>query len=265
VSKGLREIIRVVRSNDRLVPVIQRGMAMGEPWWVDPENTELLEKVAHAMMRGDNDRSGSFHPSSLTSCKRRQVYEFFGVPPTSSWDPQLRTIFADGHWRHMRWQVILHNLGLIDDFEVPVSLADYGLTGSADGVKSDEYLVEIKGTSVIDQVRAEGVMPAHRVQVNAYLAMAGLDEAIVLYEAKSNSALVELTVHRDENLIGELLDVLADLMFHVEHETLPPIQEECRYRAGDFPNCPYRHVCLDPAAKDPEAATRLAADLSSRE
>ena len=47
------------------------------------------------------------------------MFQYIGVPVMSRGDSRLHSIFIDGTWRHIRWQMMLLEAGILTDIEVP--------------------------------------------------------------------------------------------------------------------------------------------------
>jgi hypothetical protein len=240
----LKQAIRFSKMNSRITPRLA-------PWLVSNGEVRITSVKVHdkvvSILRPEvvKSRAGAFHPSQLYSCERAQVYAYHDAPAAKQYDPTLQNLFNDGHFRHLRWQIMLMEAGILTDIEVPASVPELRLSGSIDGVNSDErWLFELKGTSQFRTIQSRGVMPAHIQQIHAYLLAAKYDEAIVVYECKSTQQWAELVVKRDPTITAEILNILEELNRAIEEETLPERLPECEVKSGPaFASCPYASIC----------------------
>ncbi len=259
MSANLKRMVRVAKQQSRITPKLTGWLAShGEGVVVTDEETEAL---LLRLVKPGGSRSHAFHPSQLYQCQRRQVFDYYGVDGLRAYNPQLQNIFNDGTWRHMRWQIMLLNAGILDRVEVGVSVPEVRLTGSMDGVNDTEgWMFELKGTSQFGTVKKGGVMAAHQKQVMAYLMAAELDKAVVVYEDKLGQDWAEFEVHRDEATIKEIASILETLNESVDHDQLPEVLDDCKIAKGKtYDECPYSHICRE--AKDGHHAVELSQNI----
>jgi hypothetical protein len=242
---SLKNIVRMARMNSRITPKLNA-------WLVNNSNGVTIKKsdVADRVMKilrpsGVKSRAGAFHPSQLYQCPRAQVFGYYGAEGIKEYNPTLQNVFNDGHYRHLRWQIMLLEAGIITDIEVPVRIDKYRLEGSMDGMNSEEgWMFELKGTSQFGGVQTRGAMPAHIKQVHAYLLASGLDKAIIVYECKSTQQWVEIEINRDEKIIQEIEEILKELNDAIDKEKFPKILAECKDKTGaKFNSCQYSNIC----------------------
>lgn len=258
---NLKKMIRVASVKSLITPRLTGWLANhGEGVVVEDEETAaLLVRLASP----GKSRSGAFHPSQLYQCPRRQMFDFHGVAGLKAYNPQLQNIFNDGTWRHMRWQIMLLNAGILTRAEVGVEFPQYNLQGSVDGLNDDErWMFELKGTSQYGRIKKSGQpLDAHTKQINAYLWTLGLDRCVVIYEDKSSQDWTEMEVHRDEKIVLEVTDILEGLNTHLSDDSLPEVLDDCKVGQGTaFQNCPYAHICRK--AKTGEDAIKLSEKFS---
>lgn len=244
MASNLKKHLKVARRNHIITPKLQ-GWLVNHPDGVKTDDEAIRKRVIEILTPSTTDRSGSFHPSQLYQCPRAQVFGYLNVPTTRSYNPTLQNLFNDGHFRHLRWQVMLLSAGIITDVEVPVKIEDFRLTGSMDGMNSDEkWMFELKGTSQFKSVMQRGAMPAHVKQVNAYLLASGLEKAIIVYECKMSQDWTEIEIHREEKTINELASILLELNLSIDNNTLPEVKNDCKNQEGsEFNNCQYASIC----------------------
>lgn len=264
---SLKNIVRMSRLNTRITPKLQ-GWLSNHPEGVKISKPETMAVVQDILMGVSKSRAGAFHPSQLYQCPRAQVYGYYDAPKTREFNPQLQNIFNDGHFRHLRWQITLLEAGILTAVEVGIHDPEYRIEGSIDGVNADEgWIFELKGTSQFKQVRDRGAMPAHIKQVHAYMLVSGYNEAIIVYEDKSNQDWIEISVERDPKIITELEDILGGLNDAITNKTLPPRLPDCENQTGaTYNSCPYASVCHrlnTPEQINPQSAPRRRRSVSS--
>lgn len=247
----LRRISKIATHKVKLTPAIRAWLASA-PQGVGIETLEEANLVVRLLATPEEgSRAGAFHPSGLTRCPREQVFGFHGESKDEGfgYGAQLQNIFNDGTWRHARWQLMLTKLGILHSTEVPVAMPSRRLTGSMDGQGTGkdgkDFFFELKGTSIsLAKLEREGALPAHVFQVQAYLAASGLEECVIIYEAKTNQDFIEIIVERDEEVIAQIIEILDDLNEHVDNGTLPDMLPDCKVKTGDeYANCAYAKTC----------------------
>ena len=216
-----------------------RGLTVG------PEAAALLSRLVTTPPR---DRSGSFSGSARGSCERAQVFQYLNVPADGRVvDPVLQSVFLDGTWRHLRWQMLLLAAGEHYDVpvqvEVPFSNSELRLRGSVDGIVDDRGF-ELKGTRAFHAAKQKP-FPAHNLQIHSYMVLADLDLFSVVYEDKATQQVAEHVVTRNKATTKRVLDELNRLNEAVDHEVLPEVHEGCRgvTKSQEWWDCPYRNVC----------------------
>ena len=244
MASSLKKHLKVARRNRTITPKLQ-GWLVQHPDGIKTDDEAIRKRVIEILTPSVGDRSGSFHPSQLYQCPRAQVFGYLNAPTTRTYNPTLQNLFNDGHFRHLRWQVMLLSAGIITDVEVPVAIDDLRLTGSMDGMNANEdWMFELKGTSQFKSVMQRGAMPAHIKQVNAYLLASGLEKAIIVYECKMSQDWTEIEVHRDDKIISEITSILTELNLAIDNNTLPEIKNDCKNQEGsEFNNCAYSSIC----------------------
>jgi hypothetical protein len=241
----LKQAVRFAKMNSRITPPLTSWLVKN-PGGVRITDEETARKVMSILKPTiAKSRAGAFHPSQLYQCPRAQVYGYHDAPVLAAYDPVLQNLFNDGHFRHLRWQIMLLEAGILTDIEVGIHIPELMLEGSIDGVNQDEgWMFELKGTSQYKMVQSKGAMPAHIKQVQAYLLASGLHEAVIVYEDKSNQQWQEIAIHRDPKIIDEIYEILSKLNDSVKAGVLPERLEECEAKVGaTFNSCPYSHIC----------------------
>ncbi len=169
----LKKHIKILKQNTQITPKLMGWLSRNDG--IHTDDPAIIEKVLAVLAPSSGDRSGHFHPSQLYQCPRKQLFEFYGLEGSKSFSPTLQNLFNDGHFRHLRWQIMLLNAGILTDIEVKVTLDKYRLGGSMDGVNENEgWVFELKGTSQFSTVQRSGVMAPHKKQIQAYLLASAL-------------------------------------------------------------------------------------------
>lgn len=246
MASSLKKSIQIARRNQHITPRLN-GWLVRNPSGIQIHDRKVAKRVAEMMKppKVAKGRDGAFHPSQLYQCQRAQVFGFLNAPTAKSYNPTLMNLFNDGHYRHLRWQVMLLSAGIITDVEVPVSIQELRLEGSMDGLNRDEgWMFELKGTSQFKTIQRSGALPAHIRQVHAYLLAADLERAIVVYECKSSQDWTEIEVRRNEETIKEIQGILETLNYHIDNDSLPEVQRDCKNQTGEYNGCPYATFCL---------------------
>lgn len=209
--------------------------------------------------RKSSERHGAFHSSQLYQCPRSQIFGYLGVPgKDAAISPELRNIFNDGTWRHIRWQITLLNAGIITHVEVPVIVPGYRFAGSIDGTNEDElWGLELKGTSQFQVVKQYGALPSHVKQVHGYLtARPDLEKFIVLYEDKSTNQWHEVHIERDPKIVRQIERILNALNEAIDNKQLPEVLNECEYGEGAYKGCPFSYLCKQVQYAEAEVAAK---------
>lgn len=249
---SLKQIIRAHKQSDLIITPKLQAFLMNNPQLYYDES--IGDFIRDTITTQPRFRSGSFSASSAGMCQRRQVFGYLGIDPGGNNGFQLQNIFEDGKWRHLRWQAILLQAGLLDKAEVPLDWPKMRSKGSMDGqgtVPDDhpnvawrgaEYVWELKGVSpyVYDSYIQQGGKPEHKKQVHRYLLASGLDLAIIMYENKATQIWHEWVIEPDPVLLQEQQDELDSLNAAVTNEQLPPMLPECQMKKGkEYGQCPY--------------------------
>lgn len=259
-DKQLKKLINATNNGWRVTtPLYQWLSSQGDnSATVPPHMLSVLKKLTATRTVS---RSGSFHPSQLHHCEREQVFGFLNVPVKAKvLTPETQNLFNDGTWRHIRWQLMLLQAGIVTDVEVPVRVPGYRLTGSMDAINDAEHwMLELKGTSQFQQVALYGAMPQHIRQVHGYLCgRPDLQEVVILYEDKSTNHWHEVIVPRRRTLIKEVEGILSELNEAIDHKKLPPVLPECQRGEGQYRTCPFAYACKQVSYAEAEAAAGCA-------
>jgi len=193
----------------------------------------------------NNDRTKRFGASASTDCLRSQLFSFLGEP--QYFDLDLSGIFADGTWRHIRWQGQGLEAEWFDEIEFKAKVPDLYLGVSLDAINhEEEWGFELKGTSNLKKIKEEGPPRKHLGQMHRCMIAAEIETFVYLAEDKRTQEFYEVVVHYDEQIAKEEIEELQVLAEHAGAKTLPPILPECLDGKGTkFRGCPYKNTCLE--------------------
>lgn len=223
--------------------------------WIKPRYNEYLkgnrdaqlEKMYAGMLLDipERDRTRSWSASGAGTCLRARQFAFMGLPGTPP-DEHALNIFLNGHWVHMRHQVVGLVASYLRHVEVPLSLEAHRMRGTADAIDMTDSVVEYKSINMNGymQVRQFGPKEDHKQQVHAYMLAGEYKQARIIYENKNTNDIVEFLVPRDPDYIDRVKDDLNSLNTAQDKEVLLPIKPECMKKEGAYRWCPFASRCL---------------------
>lgn len=214
----------------------------------------VADLIKEQLVKQPRERSGSFSSSSAGVCKRRQIYNYLGIDPGGVNNPQLQNIFYDGTWRHLRWQAILLQAGILSEIEFPLKWELMRSVGTMDGLgvvpddhpneewRGLEFGFELKGVNSNGYRYAvnNGVKEDHLNQVHRYFLSGGFDLFVIIYENKDTQEWTEWVVTPDQARLAAQRQELEDLNGYVNQKLIPPMLTGCMTRKGqEWKWCPY--------------------------
>lgn len=224
------------------------------------------DAVLGIALRPGRDRRRAFSASGLDRCMRQQTFEMLGFPRDEVPDARLSNIFYDGNWRHLRWQALFLEMGIIprgrvedgkvilDEscdhlLEVGVQLPGHMVRGTLDAIAvlNDElWLLDIKGANprTFSDVKAgNGPYRGYRLQLHAYMRATGVAQALLWYEDKASQDYQEVRLSLDDAADAALFDArTAALRHYWERQELPPALPMAPLNPG-CARCPYQIDC----------------------
>lgn len=246
-SATLKAMLRTQRRGDLLVTPAVELWLVGHPEGIvlDDYLSDLLRKLTTAQPR---NRDGLWAASAAATCERAQMFTYLDVPQTMRLDPRLQNIFNDGTWRHLRWQMMMMKMGLLDSVEVPVYSHDLHMRGTLDGIGNDddgEWGFELKGVFSLSAVQS-GPYESHLYQIHSYfLARPSITRFSLVYEDKRTQLTKEFIITRDLTLMKAVKDVFKRLNDFLDRKELPDVQNVCEKGTGKtFNDCSYKTICL---------------------
>ena len=98
---------------------------------------ETLAMAQHVLKRKDGEYPHMRNsPSNGASCIRSAVIGFMGHNDKQTHDIGTRLRFLDGDFGHLMWQMVMFEMGILVDAEIPVGIPDMWVAGTADGLLS---------------------------------------------------------------------------------------------------------------------------------
>lgn len=233
--------LKLAKSNDLLfIPRVTEWLS--EHAELEMTN-EVIELVVDILADESNSiRDGRFGSSSRGTCKRQQIFTYLGIEGVYSTDYLRNNIFLDGHWRHLRWQLVGLESGALTHVEVPFSNKGLRLTGSIDGANYDEeWIFELKGAFQFPKE----VPTRHLYQIHTYFLGTGLKRCAYVVENKQTQEFKEWVVVQDNDMMKQVRKELDDLNRAVEKQELPAPLHLCERQEGpEYKKCPFAKTCL---------------------
>jgi hypothetical protein len=169
---------------------------------IDP--TKKIFEFLFTLISEESRDVKHFHASSAGTCKRAQLLSTNGFTYEQSIDVRLNHIFDDGKWRHLKFQAMFYDMGILISAEEKISLKAWHLVGSIDvRVKlpnNPNVIVELKGTNDYQfQILKRSGKPLehHLYQVLCYMLATDTPLGIILYENKNTQELLEFVINPD--------------------------------------------------------------------
>lgn len=250
-----KDVKRLLEESARDDLILSPHLEQLLPTWDGTISAEVADRLARIMSTKPRDRSYAFSASQAGYCHRRQELAFLGMPVTvESISPQLRQIFMNGTWVHLRWQAMLMTFGLLDNIEVTIKNPRNKARCSMDGEGTAwtgmyggrEFGFELKGRNDFEfnnQI-TKGPDEKTRRQVDFEFLLSGLDLFVIMNENKNNQGWKEWVIVRDEDRIAEAKKELDALNKDIDNTTLAPMLPECvkQIKDGEFFSCPFGGV-----------------------
>lgn len=245
MSKSLMKTIKAAKHGSQYIitPRLNMFLMQNPNLVVDDWVAELIQKEITKQPR---DRTASFSSSSAGVCPRRQVYQYLGIDSGTVNDPKTQNIFYDGTWRHLRWQAVLLQAGILSEIEYPLRWDEKRSRGTMDGVgivpddhpnsewRGLEFGFELKGTNsyVYKQSAGKGPKEEHLDQVHRYFLVGGFDLFVIVYENKDNQEWSEWVIEPDPKRLAAQEKELDALNGFVDRQQIPPMLPGCKTQTG---------------------------------
>ncbi len=253
MSKSLTKTLRAAKMYSEHIITHRLNMfLMNNPNLVLDDS--VADIIREEITKQPRVRSSSFSSSSAGTCQRRQVFQFLGIDSGGVNGPQLQNVFYDGTWRHLRWQAVLLQAGILHTIEYPLKWDAMRSRGTMDGLglvpddhpreewRGLEFGFELKGINSFGYKSAQtnGVKEEHLDQVHRYFLSGGFPLFVIIYENKDTQEWTEWVVTPDPVRLEAQRQELAALNEYVEKEQLPAMIPGCVSREGkEWKWCPY--------------------------
>lgn len=213
--------------------------------WTKKNKQRLSDLIDRASGNTSETRANRFGASGRGTCKRRQVFQFLGMPGESVIGVQLANIFDDGKWRHLRWQMILLDCGAMTHAEWPVEHERYRVKTSLDALHSgDKIGFELKGKSFYTNGRRMLAVPdRHLLQIHTMMLVTGYKKWSYVVEDKQTQKWQEIVVDRDGVVMGRVKRELHELNKAVDNKILPKPLPSVKDGTGECAECPFFRWC----------------------
>lgn len=248
VSKQIKELLTESARDDLVVTPVYNEFLMS---WDEVYPHHVSKRIYELLRTPPRVRRYSWSASSAGMCLRRQEFSFLGMPVQTNYDPQLRRIFLNGTWTHLRNQAVLMSAGILDNIEVTVRHRKKRSRATLDGMgeaqrgryEGAEFGYELKSTNdnSFYQQYIKGASDKTRKQVDFQFLMTGFDVWVIFNENKNNQGIQEWVVLKDRDRVKEMSKQIDELNYAIDRGRLHPQLPECRkkLKTGEFYKCPY--------------------------
>jgi hypothetical protein len=255
MSVDMKSFLREYRSNDSIVLGDLNRWLLSNP---DPQFDPWVVDIIAEQLNGPKyTRVGMFRSSSAGRCERAQVFSYLGQPTSDgAQDPVLTTIFQDGKFRHLRFQALCLQAGIITSIEDALTWPRMSARGTTDGtgvVRADhpvtryrgkEFGLELKGMNSFGYKRRADddgeIKEEHLDQTSRNLLLGGYDLYVIIYEDKNTQQQFEWVIEPDADRLDAQIAELKRLNRAVRQKKLPNRLPDCQRRKGDvFGKCSF--------------------------
>jgi hypothetical protein len=247
-----KDVKRLLENSARDDLILTPHLETMLPDWEGQIEPVVAKRLSRIMSTPPRNRSASFSASQAGLCYRRQELAFLGVQPTvQGISPQLRQIFMNGTWVHLRWQATLMTFGLLDNIEVTIKKPSLRARCSMDGIGTvrdgmyagRDFGFELKGRNdyTFNTQKPKGPDEKTRKQVDFEFLLSGLEIFVILNENKNNQDWTEWVIIRDEQRVEAARSELKTLNADIDDMKLAPMLPECvkQDKDGEFYKCPF--------------------------
>jgi hypothetical protein len=222
--------------------------------------SKSARRLAMEILKSEDIRQTSrsldfWHASSTGDCRRKQIIakrypDFVRVDPLTAIQRM-----DDGKWGHLKWQLIFHELGLLERCEYLVHYRPWNAGGSPDGElvlryrdPDTKFLLEIKRVSsyrFANILRTQEPERPHILQTHTYIQATDLTNIIYFYENKDTNDWRIFWQKRDLDVIKYLRRYFNYLNDYEERGKVPP--PDCTFKRSDkmFLYCEYKKLCIE--------------------
>lgn len=249
-------------SNKAMLKAIQSGTSL----YVTKKHAEFLETPEYERPRTErvadilrdiylgkfkHERTGRFSPSSAGGCPRAALFAYQGAPQVGE-NLDSQDLMSHGTDLHSLWQAEGLEMGWLVEVEKWVYSKELNCGGSIDGIMDDGSLFELKtgAQSVYSKVLKEDQAKwEHRMQVEIYFELSGIDIASIVYEERNSGQFHEFRYRSDPATRRQALSWLDTLNDYLALDDMPEMLDDCEMRTGTvYRQCRYRKHCPAVAA-----------------
>lgn len=248
VSKNIAELLKESARDDLIITNEYNAFLHT---WDETYPDWVADRIAELLKTKQRDRRYSWSASGAGKCKRRQVFQFLGMPVVGAYNPHLFKIFLTGTWTHLRHQAVFLTAGILDEIEVTVKHKKTRSRATLDGMgtaksgryEGAEFGFELKSTNEnsYNQQITKGASEGVRLQVDFQFLMTGFDLFVIFNENKNNQTGQEWIIVRDKDRVEAMAEQVRELNMAVETHQLPAVLPACqkKLKSGEFYKCPY--------------------------
>ncbi|MCL4344195.1 MAG: PD-(D/E)XK nuclease family protein [Nitrososphaerota archaeon] len=193
--------------------------------------------------QGHTRDSGTYYPSYLGSCLRKQFYIYtIGERAT----PENLAVFMTGQGVHEIVASAFSESTTVESVEEKITLIftdRIRLSGRVDIIIVDmdgkRYVIEVKSASRIPDAPYE----SHLLQLEIYLHSLNVNDGFVLYWNKRSGEVRAFSVSKDNGWLGKIYERTAMLDYHMSMAHPPPAEAYLDGRVWECRRCPYLQEC----------------------
>jgi len=261
LGNTLRRLVMSQQSSGQGDP-LGLGAALDEYFLTDEDPFKFEGETAGLMwdlMTSEEIRDRDpkiFHASSSSNCRRQQVLIRLGITIDLKRVDPLDAIqrMDDGKWGHIKWQLILHKMGILQRCEFKVSHTGWKAGGAPDGVilipwlrRLGQLILEIKRVSDYrfkNIIKSQAPERSHIYQTHVYQESADIHRTAYLYENKNTNQHKIILQERDPRIVRELSRRYKYMNRWVDRK-VPP-KPECKLNSSDmmYRQCPVKDQCI---------------------
>lgn len=205
---------------------------------------------------------GRLSPSSICGCERQAAFRFLGAPIDRGHNATQELIFADGHWRHHKWETFFKEMERIlgrkrfrlVGIELDCAIPGLFVGGSLDAEveikvngKWVRYIIDIKGANdyaykATYNNRAPN--PTYVKQLRSYMKARGCKRGILLFESKDKNTFFCFTYEFTNKSWGEIRLWCERVVKKLDEHKLPDKHEDCQNGKFLYGVCDYKPLCF---------------------
>lgn len=202
---------------------------------------EFIDKFYEESERADKERD-YFYVSEAGKCPRAVFYSVKQAPKKPM-EPRAIRVLAVGDYMHMRLVGVLASMGVLRSAEVDIAKQNlvHGRADAIVSINNELYVVDFKSINsnafkYLNEPKSE-----HIKQVQLYMHFFQIPRAIILYECKDKSEILEFLVDYDKKICENLLKSLGVIMEQVKAGVIPAIPRDLESWQCEY--CAYSDIC----------------------